>query len=156
MHLIDLVRHLADPLEVGVLVTDAELGRPGPTILYANDAFAQMSGYEVRDVLGRTPRILQGAGTSREGVRQVQRALRTEGRFVGRLQNYRMTGEPYLCELDIRPIQGLDGHTEAYIAFEREVVRRRGRPTEGGAGRYKAVGLQEAGIIPFLKTPMFG
>ncbi len=155
MHLIDLVRHLADPLEIGVLATDAELDRPGPTILYANDAFAQMSGYEVRDVLGRTPRMLQGAGTSREGVRQVQRALRTGGRFVGRLQNYRMTGEPYLCELDIRPIVGLDGRTEAFIAFEREVVRRRGRPAEKGAGRYKSAGLQEYDAIPFLKVQPF-
>ncbi len=131
MHVLDLVIQFADPLDVGVLVTDAELSRPGPTIIYANAAFLRMSGYEVGDVLGQTPRMLQGSGTSHEGVRLVQRALRTEGRFVGRLQNYRRSGEPYLCELDIRPIYGLDGHTEAFIAFEREVVSQ-ARTTGGG------------------------
>lgn len=155
MQLVDLVGHLADTLDVGVLVTDAQLSRPGPTILYANAAFARMSGYEADEVLGRTPRMLQGAGTNRERARLVQRALRSDSRFLGRLQNYRRTGEPYLCELDIRPILGLDGHTEAFIAFEREVVRRRGRPTEGGAGRYRAAGLQDCGPIPFLKVPLF-
>jgi PAS domain S-box-containing protein len=155
MKLIDLVRHVADPLDVGVLVTSADLGRPGPTILYANDAFLRMSGYGAADVLGRSPRMLQGAGTSREGTRQVQRALRSEGRFLGRLQNYRRSGEAYLCELDIRPIYGLDGDVDAFIAFEREVVRRRGRPTEGGAGRYRAVEQSACGDIPFLKMPAF-
>lgn len=155
MNLIDLVRHVADPLDVGVLVTSADLDQPGPTILYANDAFVRMSGYGADDLLGRSPRMLQGAGTSREGTRQVQRALRSQGRFLGRIQNYRRSGEAYLCELDIRPICGLDGHPEAFIAFEREVVRRRGRPTRGGAGRYTAVGQLECSNIPFLKIPAF-
>lgn len=84
MNLIDLVRHVADGLDVGVLVTNTDLRRPGPTILYANDAFLRMSGYGAADVLGQSPRMLQGAGTSREGTRQVQRALRGDGRFVGR------------------------------------------------------------------------
>lgn len=155
MNLIDLVRHVADGLDVGVLVTSTDLRQPGPTILYANAAFLRMSGYGAADVLGQSPRMLQGAGTSREGTRQVQRALRGEGRFFGRLQNYRRTGESYLCELDIRPIYGLDGHLEAFIAFEREVVRRRGRPTEGGAGRYRAVEQSGCGNLPFLRTPIF-
>jgi len=155
MNLIDLVRHVADDLDVGVLVTSTDLTRPGPTILYANAAFRRMSGYDAADVLGQSPRMLQGAGTSREGTRQVQRALRGEGRFFGRLQNYRKTGESYLCELDIRPLHGLDGRVEAFIAFEREVVRRRGRPTEGGAGRYRTVEQLKCSNVPFLKPPIF-
>lgn len=155
MRLVDLVSHLADSLDVGVLVTDAALSLPGPRIVYANAAFSRMSGYGAEDVLGKTPRMLQGAGTSREGARLVQRALRADGRFLGRLQNYRQTGEPYLCELDIRPIIGLDGHTDAFIAFEREVVRRRGRPTEGGAGRYRPVESPLPAGLTFLERPLF-
>ena len=156
MTLKDLVRYIAAPLDVGVLVTDAELDRPGPTILYANDAFLRMSGYGADDVLGRSPRMLQGSGTSREGTRQVQRALRSEGRFLGRLQNYRRTGEAYLCEIDIRPFYALDGRLEAFIAFEREVVRRRGRPAGGGTGRYRAVAGQDLGAVSLFDAPIFG
>lgn len=156
MYLVDLSGHFAASLDVSLPVTDAKLSRRGPTIIYANATFSRMTGYEADDVISRTPRMLQGTGTSREGARLVQRELRSEGRFVGRPQNYRQTGEPYLCELHIRPISVLDGHTEAFIAFEREVVRRRGRPTEGGASRYKALGSQEYGVMPFLEIPIFG
>ncbi|KMO28466.1 PAS domain-containing protein [Methylobacterium aquaticum] len=139
MNVVDLVRLFAESLDVGVLVTDAQLDWPGPRILYANPGFARMSGYEASEVIGLTPRLLQGQGTSREGTRQMQRALRTERRFLGCLQNYRKSGEAYLCEIDVRAIRRLDGEPEAFIAFEREVVRRRGRPTRGGAGRYRPV-----------------
>lgn len=154
MNVIDLVRHLAEPLDVAILITDANLAGTGPTILFANSAFLRMSSYESCDVLGRTPRMMQGAGTSPEGRRQLHRALRADGRFLGRLQNYRSTGEAYLCEIDIRPIRRLDGGTEAFIAFEREVVRRPGRPTIRGE-RYKTVDAQAGIGLPFLDVPIF-
>ncbi|BAQ45716.1 MULTISPECIES: PAS domain-containing protein [Methylobacterium] len=148
MTVVDLVRLFAESLEIGVLLTDARLDRPGPCILYANPGFARMSGYAASEVVGLTPRLLQGRGTSREGTRQVQRALRAEGRFLGCLQNYRKDGEAYLCEIDVRAIRRLDGAPEAYIAFEREVVRRRGRPTRGGAGRYRPVADAPSPVFP--------
>ncbi len=156
MQLLDFIRHFADYLDVPVVITDAELCRPGPTILYANGAFLQMSGFAAGDVIGQTPRMMQGPGTKREATRMIQRALREDGRFLGRLQNYRSTGEAYLCEIDIRPIHGLDGRTEGFIAFEREVVRRRGKPSHGGAGRYRPVDGQELAAIPFVDLPIFG
>lgn len=46
-----------------ILVTDADLERPGPIIVYANPAFERMTGWSARDVIGESPRILQGAKT---------------------------------------------------------------------------------------------
>ncbi len=120
-----------------MVLTDVDLERPGPTVLYANPAFARMSGYAPAEVVGGTPRILQGPDTNREATRHVPRLLRAEGRFLGCLRNYRKGGEEYLCEIDVRPILGRDGVPQAFIAFEREVVRRRGRPAEGGTRRYR-------------------
>jgi PAS domain S-box-containing protein len=140
MTIVELVRLFADPLDLAVLVTDCDLDRPGPTILYANSAFARMSGYPVAEILGHAPRRLQGPGTSRQAARAVTRQLRTGRRFHGVLENYRKAGEAYLCEIDVRPIRGPDGQPTAFIAFEREVVRRRGRPSQGGAGRYRPLG----------------
>ncbi|MFH6787318.1 MULTISPECIES: PAS domain-containing protein [Methylobacterium] len=139
MELTDLVRMFAEPLDLAVVVTDADLERPGPTVLYANPAFARMSGYALAEVMGATPRILQGSDTNREATRYLRRLLRAEGRFVGCLRNYRKGGDEYLCEIDIRPILGRNGIPQAYIAFEREVVRRRGRPPDGGTRRYRSI-----------------
>ncbi|MFC5555993.1 PAS domain-containing protein, partial [Methylobacterium iners] len=124
MTIIELVRLLAEPLDLAVLVTDAALDRPGPTILYANPAFVRMSGYASAEVLGRSPRLLQGKATNRVLARSLTRTLRTQGRFHGVLENYRKGGEVYHCEIDVRALCGGDGQPLAFIAFEREVVRR--------------------------------
>jgi PAS domain S-box-containing protein len=116
MELADLVRLLAEPLDLAVVLTDVDLERPGPTVLYANPAFSRLSGYAPEEVVGGTPRLLQGPGTNREATRHLPRRLLSEGRFLGCLQNYRKGGDPYLCEIDVRPILGRDGAPQAFIA----------------------------------------
>lgn len=136
MTIVELVRLFAEPLDTAVVLTDVDLEKPGPTVLYVNPAFARMSGYAETAVVGHSPRLLQGDGTRREITRQVGRKLRAEGRFHAVLENYRSSGEAYLCELDVRPLLDRDGQPLAFIAFEREVVRRRGRPSRDVSGRY--------------------
>lgn len=137
MVLSELVRLFADPLDVAVVLTDVDLERPGPTVLYANPAFARMSGYTPAEVVGSTPRLLQGPDTNRQMTRHLPRLLVAEGRFLGCIRNYRKGGETYLCEIDVRPILGRDGAPQAFIAFEREVIRRRGRPSGTGTRRFR-------------------
>lgn len=154
MKLVELVRLFAEPLDVAVVLTDVDLERPGPTVLYANPAFARMSGYAPAEVVGGTPRLLQGPGTNHEATRHFPRQLLAEGRFLGCIQNYRKGGEAYLCEIDARPILGRDGVPQAFIAFEREVVRRRGRPSIAGTRRFRPT---VQGDCPQLDggTPLF-
>lgn len=139
MTIVDLVRLFAEPLSTAIVMTDIDLERPGPTILYTNPAFARMSGYAAAEMLGASPRLLQGPGTSMQQTRMIARRLRAEGRFHGVLQNYRSSGEAYLCEIDVRPLLDGGGKPLAFLAFEREVVRRRGRPSRDPHGRYRPI-----------------
>ena len=43
----------------------ADLDEPGPRIAYANFAFTCLTGYALEEVIGRSPRFLQGPGTDR-------------------------------------------------------------------------------------------
>ncbi|MCJ2051837.1 PAS domain-containing protein [Methylobacterium sp. J-070] len=157
MTVVELVRLFAEPLDTAVVLTDVDLERPGPTVLYVNPAFTGMSGYAGSAVVGKSPRLLQGAGTRRELTRLVTRRLRAEGRFHGVLENYRSSGAVYLCELDVRALNGTDGRPLAFIAFEREVVRRKGRPSGDGAGRYTPVVRDPTVMAPLsLKPSIFG
>ncbi len=45
-----------------VIITSADLEGPRPRIEYVNPAFTRMTGYEADEILGRTPRLLQGLG----------------------------------------------------------------------------------------------
>ena len=43
-----------------ILITTAELNQPGPEIVFVNPAFTRITGYAAQEVIGKTPRILQG------------------------------------------------------------------------------------------------
>ena len=63
MHDLDYLRLLEAAVEHSfdsVVITPAELDRPGPEIVYANPAFQAMTGYAQEELLGRSPRLLQG------------------------------------------------------------------------------------------------
>src|SRR5215203_4993053 len=144
MTLDELVRLFAEPLTTGIVLTDATLDSPGPVIRYANPAFCRLTGYAVEELLGCSPRMLQGKDTQALTLRSLSRALRAGTRFHGVPANHRKSGEAYLCEIDVRPIDGQQGIVEGFIAFEREVVRSRGRPREDGFGRFQPVLPQDA------------
>jgi PAS domain S-box-containing protein len=146
----ELVRVFAETATTGVVLTDAALDEPGPAIRYANPAFCRLSGYAAEDLVGRSPRLLQGPDTQALTLRGFSRAIRGGGRFHGVLSNYRRSGEAYLCEIDVRPIHNRHGTIEGFIAFEREVVRSRGRPRTDGFGRFRPVLPQDAAFDPGL------
>jgi PAS domain S-box-containing protein len=137
MTLDEFVRIFAERSTTSIVVTDAALDNPGPVIRYVNPAFCRMTGYAAEDLVGRSPRMLQGRDTQVLTVRTLSRALRNGSRFHGVLANYRKSGEAYLCEIDVRPIHSRQGLLEGFIAFEREVVRPRGRPREEDFGRFR-------------------
>src|SRR5215471_20832600 len=56
-----------------VLITNAQLELPGPQIIYVNPAFTRMTGYMPEDVIGKTPRILQGPRTERSVLDRLRR-----------------------------------------------------------------------------------
>jgi PAS domain S-box-containing protein len=92
-----------------MVVTDAT--QDDHPIVLANQAFLELTGYDVDEVLGRNCRFLQGPGTSPAAVSQIRAALR-EGREVGgvELLNYRKDGTSFWNLLHFSPIHDDDGH----------------------------------------------
>lgn len=137
MNVIELARAFLHETSVGVVITDAQPCKPGPIILYANSAFGALTGRDVNELIGLTPRFMQGRETRRSSLDDFARSLLAGERFHGYLTNYRGDGSKYRVEIDCRPIRGRDGRVEYFMSFEREVVRRVGRPAPGFAGRYE-------------------
>lgn len=133
----ELIRAFAHDATVGIVVTDPMIEMPGPTILYANAAFCRLVGHELDDIVGGSPRFMQGRETRRETLDVFHRALAAGERFHGYLTNYRPDGTKYRVEIDCRPLRAADGRIENFVAFEREVLRRIGRPAGSAAGRYE-------------------
>lgn len=127
MALNDLIAALAADSHMAVVLTDGDLSHPGPTILYVNAAFEQMTGYLSSELVGQSPRLLQGEKTSLASRRALVRALREGKRKKVALINYRKSGEAYRCEIEVFPILGKHGELVNAVALEREVRRGPGR-----------------------------
>ena len=104
-----------------VLITNAEPGPHGPRILYANPAFCAQSGYRSDELVGQTPRILQGPLTDPEVLGELRSCLE-EGRFFhGSTVNYRKDGSPYWVEWNISPIRDSAGAVTHFVSVQKSL-----------------------------------
>jgi DNA-binding MarR family transcriptional regulator len=111
-----------DSVEVPLLVTDV---RPETRILACNSAFAEMCRFPREQILGGTPRILQGPDTDVRQAQNFARRARSEG-FAGTvLLNYKGDGTPYYAEIMAVRCQCPDGLSapdgDIMLAFERSL-----------------------------------
>jgi len=100
-----------------VLITEAErLEEPGPKIVYVNEAFEEMTGYAEEEILGKTPRVLQGPETDREVLDSIRAALEAEEPWEGETTNYRKDGTPHVVRWNVAPVRGEGGHVEYWVS----------------------------------------
>jgi PAS domain S-box-containing protein len=107
-----------------VLIADTELDEPGPRILYVNEAFTRMTGYTPEEVLGKTPRILQGPETDWETLDKIRAALKTRQPLEVELVNYRKDGSPFWIELSVVPVTDETGYCTHWTAIQRDITDR--------------------------------
>ncbi|MCJ2016930.1 PAS domain-containing protein [Methylobacterium sp. E-065] len=148
----ELIRALAHDAPIGIVVTDPMIESPGPTILYANAAFGRLVGRDLADIVGHSPRFMQGRETRRATLDAYRHALVAGERFHGYLANYRADGTKYRAEIDCRPLRAADGRIENFISFEREVIRRIGRPVGSAAGRYEPTSVSNDALTGVLRA----
>ncbi len=109
-----------------ILITEAEpVDLPGPRIIYANKSFLEMSGYTMEEILGQTPRILQGEGTLDESRAKIRRALKGWKPIVIEMLNYKKCGTPFWVELSITPIANEKGWYTHWVSIQRDISERR-------------------------------
>ena len=111
-----LLKVLADNSFDSILITDnTKEGK----IVYANKAFKKLTGHDPAEILGKTPRILQGAGTDPKVTERLREALKTGGKFEGKAINYKKDGTPFIMYWRVLPIK-VGRNIEAWIAIQRE------------------------------------
>ncbi len=120
-----LMAQALDYLKVSVVITDAELDQPGPRILYANQAFSELSGWSPEELAGQTPRILQGPQTDRAVIDRLRSDLEAGRPFFGETINYRKDGTPFVMEWQISPICDEAGGIVSFVAVQRDISRRK-------------------------------
>ena len=111
----------AEALQDPVIITTSQLDLPGPEIVYVNPAFSQITGYAYEEVVGRTPRFLQGEGTDRAVLDSLRQALADGQSFFGRILNYAKDGRKLVFEWYISPWHDAHGTVTHWVSVQRAV-----------------------------------
>jgi PAS domain S-box-containing protein len=107
-----------------ILITTADLDAPGPSIVYVNPAFETMTGWSRADVLGKSPRILQGPKTDFQIFDDLREKLRSGSIWEGQTVNYKRDGSEFWMEWSIVPLKDERGEIYQYVAIQRDVSAR--------------------------------
>ena len=109
-----------------VIITEAgPFGHPGPRIVFVNEAFERRTGYTRGEVLGRTPRILQGPNTQRDRLDHIRTSLEQWSPVRVDLINYTKSGEPYWVDLDVSPVWDKTRRLTHWVAVGRDITERK-------------------------------
>jgi PAS domain S-box-containing protein len=113
-----------DRAPVGITVSDP--AQPDNPIVYANEGFAEITGYPADEVIGRNCRFLQGEDTDPETVARIREAVAAEEPVTVELLNYTADDEPFWNQLRIAPV-GPAGEVTHFVGFQVDVTERRRR-----------------------------
>lgn len=105
---------------VSILITDAN-----GNIEYVNKKFVDMTGFTLKEVIHKNPRILQSGFTSRELYHDLWEAI-TEGRvWKGEFQNKKKDGSYYWQLMILSPLRDENGNIVNYLAVQQDVTDRK-------------------------------
>ncbi len=99
-----------------IVITDRDAN-----IIYANPAFTQITGYSLKEAIGRNPRILQSGKTKPEVFKQMWQTLIAKKNWRGYFYNKRKDGTLYEEEVSISPLLDSEYEISHYIAVKRDV-----------------------------------
>jgi len=97
----------------------------GPRIVYVNNAFERLTGYTAAEVIGRTPRLLQGPRTQRTELDRIRTALERCEPVRAEVINYGRDGREYWLDMDITPLVDDTGRPTHFVSLQRDTTRRR-------------------------------
>lgn len=100
--------------ETVVVVTCSKL-----KIVFASKNIVRMNGYEPEEIIGKSPKIFQGAKTCTTTSGEIRQAIENRQSFEKMVINYRKDGSIYKCHIKSFPIFNKQGELSHFIAFEK-------------------------------------
>lgn len=118
-HMDDLLNALVDHSLTSVMITKAESDTP---IVYVNNAFTDLTGYKSEEVIGRSPKILQGPDTNQEVLDRLRDDLGAGRAFEGQAVNYRSDCSTFDMFWRVFPLKDGDGKPVYFVALQEQAT----------------------------------
>ena len=112
-----------DKASVGISISDPS--RDDNPLIYVNEHFEWLTGYDAEEVIGRNCRFLQGADTNPETVSLMREAIDAAEPITVELRNYRKDGTEFWNRVTITPIRDEDDAVTNYLGFQEDITERK-------------------------------
>lgn len=131
-HLTDDIKHEAgrgDPFAAAVRATRMPMVitdplQPDNPIIFCNESFQKLTGYQRGEIIGRNCRFLQGPETDTRAVRAIRAAIDAGEDIDIELLNYRKDGSTFWNALYLSPVRREDGAIQFFFASQLDVTER--------------------------------
>ncbi|MFB6087451.1 MAG: PAS domain-containing protein, partial [Haloarculaceae archaeon] len=90
---LDVKTRAMEAAPLGITIADAD--RSDNPLIYVNEEFQRLTGYDAEECLGRNCRFLQGEGTSEDRVATIREAIEAAEPVTVELRNYRQDGTEF-------------------------------------------------------------
>ncbi|UAK26524.1 PAS domain-containing protein [Sphingomonas nostoxanthinifaciens] len=110
-----------------MIITNPRL--PDNPVVFANDSFCRLSGYERSEIVGRNCRFLQGEETDPATRQALHDAVKQVQPIEVDIRNYRKDGEAFWNRLLMAPVFDVDGQLVYFFASQVDVTLERERLT---------------------------
>lgn len=124
--LVQLLSSVINTVQDSLLITLAEpMDSPGPIIVYVNHSLLKQTGFQRHELLGRSPRLFQGADTDHNVIRRFGQRLRRWEQARMEVLNYSREGLPYWVEIKVAPLADTNGFYTHWVSAQRDVSERK-------------------------------
>jgi len=106
-------------------ITISGMDHPDNPLIYINDSFEEITGYEKERSIGCNCRFLQGPDTDATKIDALGTAIENEEHTVVELENYRADGEEFWNRIEIAPLRDETGEVVNYVGFQMDVTARK-------------------------------
>ncbi|GFR40580.1 hypothetical protein Agub_g1160 [Astrephomene gubernaculifera] len=128
-------------IQQNFVISDPTL--PDCPIVFASDAFLELTGYSREDVLGRNCRFLQGPGTDRLTVDQIRDAIRSGTEITVRILNYTKQGRAFWNMFTMAPMRDQDGSVRFFVGVQVDVTAQSSGPADKAPAWNKSPSAEE-------------
>ncbi len=115
-----LLTRVVEQSPLSVVITD-----PSGNIEYVNPRFCELTGYEMREVIGENPRILQSGTTPRETYDALWKTITGGQVWKGVFCNRKKDGTLYWEEAVICPIVDDSGRISHYVGLKEDITAKK-------------------------------
>lgn len=125
-HRLKLLESVVMNTRDSVIITEAEPQQePGPKILFVNPAFTEMTGYTSEEVIGKSPRFLQGPKSDKEELKKLGDLMKRWEPYEVTTVNYKKNGEEFWLNFRINPVADENGWFTHWISIEKDVTEQK-------------------------------